>query len=137
MKAFLSARNDTVCNVFGAALLALAVALPLRADAPDSAAATPKNSYPTLARVEYVQECANRAGGLNRAMYQCVCAIDHIANHLSYDAFVEASTFARYSTLSREGAGIFRDTDEAKQKAKLFRSIESQAFKECNVPASR
>lgn len=134
MKAFCSARNDTVCNAFGAALLALAVALPLRADAPDSAD-TPKNDYPTLARVEYVQECANRAGGLNRAMYQCVCAIDHIADHLSYDDFVEASTFARYSTLSREGAGIFRDTEEAKKKAKLFRTIESQAFRECNVPA--
>jgi hypothetical protein len=122
-----SARNDTLCNAFGAAIFGLIVATPLRADAPS-------HDYPTIARIEYVQECVNRTGGRPGAMYQCACAIDRIAEKLTYEAFVEASTYARYSTLPGEGGGIFRDTDEAKEKAKLFRSIESDAYRVCNVP---
>jgi hypothetical protein len=99
----------------------------LRADAPG-------HDYPTIARIEYVQECVNKTGGHQGAMYQCACAIDRIAEKLTYDEFVEASTYARYSTLPGEGGGIFRDTDEARQKAKLYRSIESDAYKACNVP---
>jgi hypothetical protein len=92
------------------------------------------NDYPTIARIEYVQECMNRAGPHQGTMYQCACAIDRIAEKLTYEEFVEASTFARYATLPGEGGGIFRDTDEAKKKAKLFRTIESDAYRACNVP---
>lgn len=127
---YFSARNDTLCNAFGAAIFVLFVAMPLRADAPSP------HEYPTLARVEYVQECINRAGGRQGAVYQCACAIDRIAEKLTYDQFVEASTYAKYSTLPGEGGGIFRDTDEAKEKAKLFRGIESDAYRACNVPTS-
>lgn len=127
MRPGFSARNDTLCNAFGAAIIALLAAAPLRADAPG-------HDYPTIARIEYVQECVNRTGGKQGAMYQCACAIDRIAEKLTYDEFVEASTYARYATLPGEGGGIFRDTDEAKQKAKLFRTIESDAYKACNVP---
>jgi hypothetical protein len=94
----------------------------------------PAHDYPTVARIEYVQECMNRAGAHQGTMYQCACAIDRIADKLSYDDFVEASTYAKYSTLPGEGGGIFRDTDEARKKAKLFRTIESDAYKACNVP---
>jgi hypothetical protein len=125
-----SARNDTLCNAFGAAILGLFVAVPLHA-------AAPANDYPTVARVEYVQECINRTGGHQGAMYQCACAIDRIAEKLTYDEFVEAQTFARYSTLPGEAGGIFRDPDDAKKKAKLFRSIESEAFRACNVPIAQ
>ena len=78
--------------------------------------------------MEYVRECVNRTGGREGAMYQCACAIDRIAEKLTYDEFVEASTYAKYSTLPGEGGGIFRDTDEAKQKAKLFRTVEGEAY---------
>jgi hypothetical protein len=122
-----SARNDTLCNAFGAAIFGLIAATPLHAD-------VPSHDYPTIARIEYVQECINKAGGRQGAMYQCACAIDRIAEKLTYDEYVEASTYARYSTLPGEGGGIFRDTDEAKQKAKLFRTIESDAYRACNVP---
>jgi len=127
-----SARNDTLCNAFGAAIFGLIAATAAYADAP---AIAPANNYPTIARIEYVQECMNRAGAHQGTMYQCACAIDHIAEKLSYDEFVEASTYAKYSTLPGEGGGIFRDTDEAKKKAKLFRALESEAYQACNVPS--
>jgi len=119
-------RNDTVCPALGAALWALLMAAPLRAE-------TPAHDYPTIARVEYVQECLSRAGGKPGTVYQCACVVDRIADAMSYDDFVEASTFAKYATLPGENSGIFRDSDEAKEKAKLFRKVESDAYRACNL----
>jgi hypothetical protein len=95
--------------------------------------APPANDYPTQARVEFVNDCAARHGGKLSQVYQCSCVIDDIANTLSYDDFVEASTFARYSTLPGEGGGIFRDSDEAKAKAKKYRELESRAYRKCGL----
>ena len=131
-----SVRIDTLCPAYGAAVLALLLATSAVADAPDVAPSTKvalANNFPTLARVEYVQECINRTGGMQTNMYQCVCAVDRIAETMSYDEFVESSTFAKYSTLPGEGGAIFRDTDEAKQKARLFRTVEANAFRACNL----
>jgi hypothetical protein len=97
-------------------------------------AAPPANNYPTFARVQYVEECMRGGtGGVMASLYQCSCAIDHIAEHLTYDQFVEASTFAHYSGLPGEGGGIFRDPDRAKQQAKLFRDLEAEAYRSCGL----
>ena len=66
-------------------------------------------------------------------VYQCSCVIDDIANTLTYDDFVEVSTFAHYATLPGERAGIFRDSDEAKAKAKQFRELEKNAYRACGL----
>jgi hypothetical protein len=91
------------------------------------------NDYPTTARVEYVQDCIGRHGGKLEDLYKCSCVIDRLAQKLTYDEFVEASTFAHYSTLPGEGGGIFRDPDNAKQKAKLYRTLESESQKACGL----
>ena len=122
-----SVRNDTLCPVYGAPILALLLlASHARAD-------SRVNDFPTLARVEYVQECVNRTGGDQTHIYQCSCVVDRIAEAMSYDEFVEASTFARYSTLPGEAGGIFRDTEEGKKKAKQFKTVEADAFRACNL----
>ena len=96
------------------------------------------NDYPTSARVEFVQDCMGRHGGKLEDLYKCSCVIDRLAQKLTYDDYVEASTFAHYSTLPGEGGGIFRDPDIAKQKAKLYRTLEADAFKACGLgPAMR
>jgi hypothetical protein len=94
---------------------------------------SPVNDYPTVARVEFVQECIRQHGGKLENVYQCSCAIDRIANALSYDEFVEASTYARYSGLPGEGGGIFRDSDTAKQLAKRYRETEAEAYRSCGL----
>ena len=96
-------------------------------------AAPPAHDYPTQARVEYVNDCVARNGGKLSQLYQCSCVIDDIANTLSYDDFVEVSTFAHYSTLPGEGGGIFRDSAEAKAKAKQFRELEKKAYRACGL----
>jgi len=95
--------------------------------------APPAHDYPTQARVEYVMDCAARNGGKLSQVYQCSCVIDDIANTLAYDDFVEVSTFAHYATLPGEGGGIFRDSDEAKSKAKQFRELEKKAYRACGL----
>jgi hypothetical protein len=93
----------------------------------------PVHDYPTVARVEFVQECIGSHGGRLENLYQCSCAIDRIANALSYDEFVEASTYAKYSSLGGEGGGIFRDSDKARQLAKRYREVEAEAYRSCGL----
>ena len=98
------------------------------------ATAPPANNYPTYARVQYVEECMHGSHGDAMAgLYKCSCAIDHIAEHLTYEEFVEASTFVHYATLPGEGGGIFRDPDRAKQQAKLYRDLEAEAYRVCGL----
>jgi hypothetical protein len=85
--------------------------------------------------VEYVQECIAHNGGNLADLYKCSCAIDRIADQLTYDDFVEAGTFARYARLPGEGGGEFRDPDRAKQRAKLYRSVEAAAYRSCGLKA--
>jgi hypothetical protein len=95
--------------------------------------AEPVHDYPTLARVEYVNQCIEKNGGKLAALYQCSCVIDRIADAMSYDDFVEASTFVKYATLPGEGGGIFRDSDHARQMTKSFRELEAGALHACGV----
>jgi hypothetical protein len=100
---------------------------------PIALADSPVHDYPTVARVEFVQDCIAAHGGKLENLYQCSCAIDRIANSLSYDEFVEASTYAKYSSLPGEGGGIFRDSDTAKQMAKRYREIQAEAYRSCGL----
>ncbi len=95
----------------------------------------PRNDYPTYARVQFVQDCAARAGGSQADVYKCSCVIDKLAEHLTYDEFVEASTFAHYATLPGEGGGIFRDPPEAKDQTKRYRTLEADAYRACGLKA--
>jgi hypothetical protein len=74
-----------------------------------------------------------RTGGKLENLYKCSCVIDRLAEKLTYDDYVEASTFAHYSSLPGEGGGIFRDPDRAKERAKLYRTLESAAYKTCGL----
>ena len=70
---------------------ALAIGLALALPATLAAQEPPTHDYPTQARVEYVMRCMNLHGGPSYdTMYACVCAVDHIADSLPYDEFVQA-----------------------------------------------
>jgi hypothetical protein len=97
------------------------------------AAPPPAHDYPTVARVEYVNECIAKNGGQLAALYQCSCAIDRIANALSYDDYVEESTYAKYAALPGQQGGIFRDSEHARQLAKSFRDLESNSLRGCGL----
>ena len=123
-----------LCHVPAVFALVGAIGFTVACEAADAARGEPPaHDYPTVARVEYVNDCIGKSGGKLAALYQCSCAIDKIANALSYDDFVEASTFAKYATLPGEGGGIFRDSDQAKKLAKSFRDLEADALRGCGL----
>jgi len=96
-----------------------------------------RNDYPTAARVEFVQDCMGRRGGKLEDLYKCSCVIDRLAEQLSYAEYVEAATFAHYSSLGGERGAEFRDSDRARERAKLYRSVEANAYRACGLaPAS-
>jgi len=95
--------------------------------------ATPVNNYPTLARVEYVNQCINNNGGKLAALYQCSCAIDRIANSLPYDDYVEVTTFVKNANIPGEGGGMFRDSDRGRKLTKSYRELEDGALHSCGV----
>jgi hypothetical protein len=115
----------------GAAALALVSVGLLQSSG--AASADRPNDFPTLARVQYVQECMNRNGGEQQYLYKCSCAIDKLAQKFTYDDFVEAATFANNAALAGERGGEFRDPDRAKQLTKLYRDSEKEAFRACGI----
>lgn len=66
------------------------------------------NDYPTNARAEYVFACMATNGQSRAALDRCSCAIDQIAEVLSYDDYVEAETVLRMQQTTGERAGMFR-----------------------------
>jgi hypothetical protein len=94
---------------------------------------SPVHDYPTSARVEFVNECIATHGDTLSSLYQCSCVIDRIADRLTYDDFVEASTFSKYSGLPGEGGAIFRDSDQARQLGKLYKEVEAEALRSCGL----
>ena len=104
-----------------------------RSAVPALADDAPRNNYPTYARVQFVQDCAARAGGSEADVYKCSCVIDKLAQTLTFDEFVESSTFAHYATLPGEGGGIFRDPQGAKDQTKRYRTLEADAYRSCGL----
>jgi hypothetical protein len=117
-------------------LLALGVTGLGRADLPPEAGPS-GHDFPTAARVEYVQECMMKSGTEIGNLYKCSCAIDRLAKDLTYDDFVEWGTYARNASLAGERGGVFRDSDEAREKAKKYRALEANAYKSCGLPAPK
>ncbi|SAL05133.1 hypothetical protein AWB78_07315 [Caballeronia calidae] len=90
------------------------------------------HNYPTEGRVEYVLGCMDENGHDFANVYKCSCAIDKIAEVLTYDDYVEQSTFSKYATLGGEGGAEFR-VERAKAQTKKFRELQKDAFKACGI----
>jgi hypothetical protein len=101
--------------------------------ADDAPSQKPLHDYPTTARVEYVTACMDKVTSKLAALYQCSCAIDRIADALSYDDYVESSTFARYASLPGEGGGIFRDSKRGRELGKKYLQLEKDSLQACGM----
>lgn len=95
---------------------------------------TDARGYPTVDRVEFVLECMQRNSGKQEFLYKCACVIDEIAQHFSYEVFVEAATAARYQSLAGERGGLFRDPPQTRDTAKRYLQVQGAAMKHCDVP---
>lgn len=121
-------RMQYLCQPLAALILCGAICA-----AEPAAEKQPVHYFPTSARVEFVNSCMSTATDRLAALYQCACAIDKIADVMTYGEFVEASTFARYATLPGEGGGEFRDFDAARQLAKQYRELQRVSLQACGM----
>jgi hypothetical protein len=113
------------------ACLSLISSLSIAAGGSGNAAAK-THDYPTEGRVEYVLGCMDDNGHDFANVYKCSCAIDKIAKVLTYDDFVEQSTFSKYAALGGEGGAEFR-VERAKAQTKKFRDLQKDAFRQCGI----
>ncbi|WP_044042244.1 hypothetical protein [Caballeronia insecticola] len=120
------------CALSLLACLSLISPLSFAATGAGNAAPAKSHDYPTEGRVEYVLGCMDDNGHDFVNVYKCSCAIDKIAKVLTYDDFVEQSTFSKYATLGGEGGAEFR-VDRAKAQTKKFRDLQKDAYKACGI----
>jgi hypothetical protein len=102
-------------------------------------AATPAfalaNDYPTKDRVEYVHICQRDYADkpAQEMLYKCSCVIDQIAEALSYDDYVEASTAFYAQTIAGERGQIMRNEATAHALSDQFKSVQAKAKKACFI----
>lgn len=91
------------------------------------AAAQAINDYPTNARADYVFVCMAANGQTREMLERCSCAIDQIAEILSYDDYVKAETVLAMRQTPGERAGIFRQGIAVNDIVANFRRAEAEA----------
>ena len=94
------------------------------------------NDFPTRARVEFVLTCMNESKAPRQeSMYKCSCAIDAIADKVSYDTWVDLSTVANGTTIAGERGGVMRDVKDGRKLIASFRELQDGAKKACFIRA--
>jgi len=67
------------------------------------------------------------------SMYKCSCAIDAIADQVSYSTWVDLSTVANGMTIAGERGGIMRDMKDGRKMIASYREMQESAKKRCFI----
>ena len=104
-----------------------------------SPAADRGNDFPTLARVEYVFECLgdNPDRPRHEMLYKCVCAVDRVAEAVSYDRWVELSTFFKAQPMAGERGAYVRERSDIRSQLKSYRDLQAKVKKACFIPSAK
>ena len=96
------------------------------------------NDFPTLDRVDQVLTCMKGHGGQTLDnLYACSCVVDAIAAALSYDDFVEATTFRGFKSMPGEQGGLFRESARGRKLVQRLEEAEERAARSCFVGVKR
>lgn len=92
------------------------------------------NDFPTVERVNYVQECMRNHPGPNYEMVnKCSCALDALAKDIKHSEYVEMTTAANANSIGGERGNTIRDTEMLQAKIKRFRELQTRAKKGCFI----
>jgi hypothetical protein len=89
------------------------------------------NDYPSEAIAEYVYACMKVNGESSPVLKSCSCSIDVVASLLTYDRYVEASTYLSMMQLTGEGGEIFRNSPESKASIQDLRRAQAEGDVRC------
>jgi hypothetical protein len=96
------------------------------------------NDFPTLERVDQVLTCMRGHGGQTLDnLYACSCTIDVVAAALSYDDFVEATTFKSFKSMPGERGGLFRESARGRKLVERLEEAEERAARSCFAGVGR
>lgn len=106
------------------ALIPLATALPARA----------ANDFPTVARVMYVHECMRDHPGPHFEMVnKCSCALDKLAEQISFDQYESLSTESNATTIGGERGAYLRENEAVQTDVRRYRKLQTEVKKACFV----
>ena len=92
------------------------------------------NDFPTVERVNYVQECMRTHPGPNYEMVnKCSCALDSLAKDVKHAEYVEMNTAANANSIGGERGNTIRDTEVLQAKIKRYRELQTRAKKACFI----
>jgi hypothetical protein len=93
------------------------------------------HDYPTVERVQYVEACIRDHSDRQRQemIYKCSCAIDAIAQQMSYEQFVEASTAMFAGQVAGERGAAVRESTPGKELGSAFRQAQKEAYRRCII----
>ena len=89
------------------------------------------NDFPTRARAEYVFACMSSNGESEIMITRCSCAVDTIAELMSYDEYVDAETAIRMRLVPGERTAIFRDVEWVRKSVEKLKEAQAEAEIRC------
>ncbi|MCA0175149.1 MAG: hypothetical protein LCH73_02500 [Proteobacteria bacterium] len=99
-------------------------------------AAARDNDFPTNERVQYVLECmANNPGSQFEMVSKCSCALDKMAEELSYEQYLTLSTEFKAATIGGERGAVIRDNNTAQKDARRYRDLQKKVQSACFINA--
>jgi hypothetical protein len=98
-------------------------------------AAHAANDYPTVARVTYVYECmhAHPANSSYEMINKCSCALDHLADQMSFADFDYLVTASKAASIAGERGGELRDNEALQKQVRAFRKQQAEANQACFI----
>lgn len=99
-----------------------------------TSAAAGANDFPTVDRVQFVQECMRAHPGPQFEMTsKCSCALDALARVVTYDDYMTMSTVSKAISIGGERGGVIRDAPSLELQAKRYRELQTKAEKGCFI----
>jgi len=92
------------------------------------------NDFPTVARVLYVHECMRDHPGPHFEMVnKCSCALDMLAEQISFDEYETLSTEANATTIGGERGAYLRENEGVQTAVRRYRKMQTEVKKACFV----
>lgn len=87
--------------------------------------------YPTVTAADYIFGCMASNGQTRVALERCSCSFDVVASLISYDRYVEASTFLSMGQVTGEKGVLFKTSAESKAAIGDLRRAQAEAEIRC------
>ena len=89
------------------------------------------NDFPTQARAEYVFACMSSNGQTSEMLTKCSCAIDAIAEQMTYKEYEEAETVLSMRLVAGDRTAMFKESAWAVDIVSRFNEIQVEADVQC------